>query len=396
MTATALPTPCPEDLPNARRTKSPRPASVPDPVITTAFASEAARDRVFAWLDAGLRPGRAGRLAREYPLLFAPGSRALPITVWLGERPAAFCLLWPLSFSLGRGRLRTGLISLVYTDPRDRGRGLARAALARALSEARALGLGICLLWSELADFYTAQGFHRAGRETLVAFDEAILARAGALAPQPTGPGRESGLRIERARLEDWPAIEAIRRRRSCHARLPVDAAALAAIPDLEVRVARSAEGVVAFAMVGRGDDFPGVVHEWGGETEGVLRCCSDLLEGAAPERGLLLLSPAERSEVPFRLRAAGARVVRNPLAFFAIASLPALIEDLEALVPALARTLRLDPGALSEPELLALLFSDAADPVSTSARGKLGDRSIAAERAGLPLPFFVWGLESI
>lgn len=397
------------------------------PRTTTGFMDPTERERVVAWLDSGLRPDRPGRLVREYPLLFAPGSEAIPITVWSGPRPASFCMLWPTRFALGGGALRAGLVSLVYTDPRDRGRGLARQAIARALREARARELGLCLLWSDLDDFYPSQGFTRAGHETLLVLDADVLARVRS--GFGSGPDSSSGSQeasraeasgaatasVERATAADWPAIATLRARRSCHGMLPDEGSALAQIPGLDVRVARGDGGRVAFAMCGRGDDFDGVIHEWGGDAEAVLRCVEALLDDAGPGNGLLLLSPEEPSELAWRLRAAGAQRLANPLAWFALASLPALASDLATLAPSFSRAFRLDGSEagkaatvavvarrtgerclLSPAELVALLFSKPSEPGSAAARARIESIAPAVDLAELPLPFFVWGLESI
>ncbi|MBY0398676.1 GNAT family N-acetyltransferase [Myxococcota bacterium] len=395
------------------------------PRITTRFEDTGERDRVFTWLEDGLRPGRPGRLAREFPQLFAADSAAVPVTVWAEGRPASFCFLWPVRFELARGRLRTGLISLVYSDPGARGRGLARAAIARALREAAARELGLCLLWSELSAFYTDQGFSRAGHESLLVVDADVLARARAR----IGADRARGARIERARVEDWSAIAALRAQRACHAPLPALAPALAALPDMDGRVARGPEGIRAFALCGRGDDFQGVVHEWGGQAGALIGCLEALVAEPGSEGGILVLAPGEAHRGPASsqpnapgplahcLRAAGARRLENPLAFFAIASLPALVADLTPLAPSLFGAQRIEAAcagappfapitltdrtsgracALSPAEFLALLFSPETDPIRSNAGPKIDSIVPPAARAELPLPFFVWGLESI
>lgn len=397
-----------------------RPASghMPPPELRLAdgFASDAERATVLAWLEAGLRPERPSALAREYPLLLGEGGRALPITIFAGSRPVSFCTLWPVRFDLPTGALRAGLVSLVFTDPAARGRGLARRVIARAVECARERALGIVLLWSELDAFYAGQGFTRAGREQLLTVDGSILSRA--LAIRPDAGGRDPGeLEVAAASPADWESIGALRRGRPCSVGFGrEELAALARIPDLEVLVARDARGIAAFAMQGRGEDFAGVVHEWGGDAMGVLRCLAGWLPGASDERGLLLLAPSQRTELAWRLRSAGARSIEHPLAWMRIASGAALAADLAALAPPLAARLdvvearsgeerafgrlRDEVGHagvdLTQEALLALLFSPATDPAHAAARDRLQAVVPPAVLDALPLPFFVWGLESI
>lgn len=398
--------------------------SVPHPTpfesarIAVGFASEADKSRVVAWLDAGLRPGRPGRLASEYPLLFEAETSATPVTLFEAGEPAAFCVLWPSRFELARGALRAGLISLVYTDPRQRQRGFARRVVQRAMEEARSQDLGVALLWSDLEDFYAAQGFTRAGSETLLVVETAVLKRAldssSYSADSPDSAG--APLRVDDAREADWPEILALRKQRACFVSLSNAAARLARVPDLEVRVARGDRGVMAFAMRGRGDDFEGVIHEWGGDPRAVLACCQTWLAPNAPDAGLLLLSPRAMSGVTGRLRRAGARVVANPLAWFQVASLEAFSADLAALVPgfeslALTRCTARDGSEagfrlecrengrsleITASELFAWLLGDVSEGTARRAQARIAEIAPDAGRNALPLPFFVWGLESI
>lgn len=389
--------------------------------IQVGFTSEDERTRVLAWLDAGLRDGRPGRIAEEFPLLFRSNTSAVPILARAPDgRPASFCMLWPVRFELAGGTLSAGLVSLVYTEQSARGRGLARAVIARAVAEANRLGLGLCLLWSELADFYSSQGFTRAGRETLVAFDGNTLSRARqSTIPQPPAIAarRERPNPPQAIRPDDWPALLTLRSRRSCRMSLPAEQwRALDSLPDLDGLVVRDGEHLRAFALRGRGDDFRGVVHEWGGDPEGVLACCARWLEQGANDDGLLLLAPTEHSEVSWRLRRAGARVIVGPLAWFRIASPAVFLAELAAQTPgSIARIAKgfSSPGpdgqarceltlgesaadVLSEEELIALAFSPADDPTAARARARLADSPFASRLEALPLPFFVWGLESI
>lgn len=384
--------------------------------IVRGFGDRAERARIVAWLESGLRPGGPGRLEREYPLCFAPDSSAAAIVGYAGSEPASFCLLLPTRFELGRGALGAGLISLVYTDPLHRGRGLARRVVRRAVVEARAQGLGLCLLWSEagLEDFYAAQGFTRAGGESLIAFDRSLLEAALADGARPAVRGLPD-LRIEAAAESDWSAILALRAERLCHVALPGAAKQWLGIPQLEVRVARRGSAVVGFAMRGRGDDFAGVIHEWGGETDAVLRCCEALLPAEDGE-GLLLLAPRETTPLAWRLRTAGARTLRHPLAWIQIACPTTFGRDLASIVPGLASVsvAALDPEAPAEARLRvrdgktgAALELAAADWLAVllggvdtahDQRARASVRPVLPEStlSKLPLPLFVWGLESI
>lgn len=375
------------------------------------------RTQVLSWLNEGLRPGRPGRLEKEYPQLFGADSRAAAITCFEGSDPVAFCMLLPIRFELARGTLGVGLISLVYTDPLQRGRGLARRVVRRAVSEAGAQGLGLCLLWSDaaLSDFYRSQGFTRAGSETLLAIDRRTVTSALAAKRGGTLLGDEVH-RIEPAQETDWPAILALRARRTCHAAIAENARGWLEIPELEVRVARNSNGIAGFAMRGRGDDFAGVIHEWGGDPDAILRCCESLLAQEKTDGGLLLLAPRETCPLTWRLRSAGARVVRSSLAWFQVACATALGRDLSSILPELAalELTSLECAADGLPRLritnrntatqleietghwLVSVFGDADTGEFERARSRTSRVLPESAKSKLPLPLFVWGLESI
>lgn len=394
------------------------------PGLATGFASPAEATRCLRWLGEGLRPGRPERLAREFPLLLSPEALSagiagaqdvgavVPSILSVEGRPVAFSLLWQVRFRLGAGSLRAGLISFVYTDPAERGRGHAVRVVAASVERARARGLGVVMLWSDLDRLYGGLGFTRAGREAILPVDASVLETASRERPwrgDPAGPDTPVAA--------DWLAIERLREERPCRLELPPGTLArMASIPDLEVRVARRAGVVRGFAMLGRGDDFPGVVHEWGGEPDAVLACLRALAARRAPESDLMLLgSGSDDDPVAFALRRCGARVLKQPMAWMRIADPEGLSRDLRDLlghpfrirrspgpIDVAAPALSLEHGAdgartLSEAALVQALFgAPPGIPAAPDLAAACDALAIGAVDSRLPLPLFVRGLESI
>lgn len=383
--------------------------AAPETQLCVGFASIEERRRVLDWLNEGLRNGRPGRLLSEYPLLFERNASAVPLTVWEGTTPIAFCLLWAVSFRVGVHRLRTGMISLVYTDPARRGRGHASHVVRAAIDHAAALDLGLLLLWSDLDSLYSSLGFVEAGSESLLVVDTKTVQRA----LQTEGTAR--GLQVDRATPADWPEIERLRGYRT--SQLELDSGVLArarSIPDLEVRVARDATGVRGFAMRGRGDDLAEVIHEWGGDAGAALLCCEALLDSHEPWNELFLMTPPASDPLSWSLRRAGARRIRNPLAWMRIASPTAFASDLASMLPGIAGlTLELEPAGdettclarlrsargeirLELRRLFDALFGNAQPEDPEACSNALEPAVGRAACDHLPIPLFVWGLESI
>jgi len=391
--------------------------------VELGFDSVVKKRKVFDWLGTGLRPGRPGRLAQEYPLLFKDNASVFHLTLYDGSTPVAFCSLWAVHVRVGVHRLRAGLISLVYTDPGARGRGYAGEVVNAALAKARALKLGLALLWSDIDSLYSRLGFVQAGAESLLVVDPKTLRLA---IEKIRGPNAAEELEIESPNTEDWKAIERLRGDRDCQLEIdPGEISSMRSIPDMSVRVARSAGEIVAFAIRGRGDDFEEVIHEWAGSPEATLRCCLGLLEDCEPHNELFLLTPPDKSEVPWQLRKAGARVIQKPLAWMRVLSTSAFAEDLSRIVPDSTRIrIAEQPGSaesksvapeivvkttkgeltLDQSTFLSLILGPGPKFAAEQPAEQLSDlrnRRLAAvlDDGALevfPLPFFVWGMESI
>jgi len=346
------------------------------------------KPRVLAWLDAGLRRGE-GTLAAEYPLALGPDAAAEQRVVFDGGAPAAHALLVRAEV-LARGRaLRVGLIGSVYSDPARRGRGHAQACVRACLEAARAQGLALALLWSDLPDFYAKLGFVPAGRDVLLDVDAALLARAGAPAACDVGLPRP----------EEWAVLEALHAKKPVHVHRPAGALArFAAAPGTALAVARRGGRPVAYAALGRGDDFAGVVHEWAGDADGVLACLARFVAACGPVR--LLAGPEPEPPLP-RLVGAGARVERRPLGLVHLLDARELwsaIAPRPLPVRFASRGERVELSAggatLLLPAAAALELCFGAGP---SVLGEaVDDFARSALAAALPWPLYVWGFDSV
>ncbi len=297
--------------------------------------AESEQGALLDWLDDGLRGGRRGRLLGEYGPALADG-RAEHVVARRGAQPIAHALLRRIRARAAEVELELGMIGLVYTAPGSRGRGLAGRCVEAAAARLAERGAALAALWSDRHAFYGRLGFHPAGLERQYDLGPELCARAarGFGVPGPvSAPGPD-----------DWPALERLYAAKPSRAvRAPGYLRGLASGPDCRVRVCRRAGTPVAYAALGRGDDFAGFVHEWAGEAAAVLACLSELCAGRP---GLTWLTgPVDEPPAP-QLRSAGANFRDGCFA---------LVRVLDAV--AIAR---------------------------------------AEARAGRPWPVFVWGFDSI
>jgi len=93
------------------------------------------RFRVLEWLDRGLRNGRRGRIEAEYPLALDPRRGAIQTLARVDDAFAAHVLGHRIEVELSGVPVSVGLIGLVYTDPRWRGRGFASRCIRNCITQ---------------------------------------------------------------------------------------------------------------------------------------------------------------------------------------------------------------------------------------------------------------------
>jgi len=251
-------------------------------------AAFAARNRL---LQAALRPMKTPfPIAREYPLVLAPDAGRYSYCVANGDRLVAHANLWPrrLVDREHGDELAIGLVGNVATDESCRGQGIMSHLLTKLKAEAERQELKALVLWSDLTGFYQKQGFASCGLEQRFLFIHA---------PHGTGDHgfqRESAAQITPRDLEQMGALRPYVARTL--ARSPAEFRLLLEIPALDILTRRDPKTreIDAFALVGKGADMVGVVHEWGAETAAVILQAVQAASHATAMSEILLLAPEE------------------------------------------------------------------------------------------------------
>jgi GNAT superfamily N-acetyltransferase len=342
-------------------------------------------------------PGGAA-VADDYPLVFGPGDAGGVLTLDEDGATRSACAVLEREL-VGPGvRIKAGLIGSVATDPDHRGRGLATRLLADAEEELRARGCAIGLLWAEDDSFYLARGWRPAGWER----DWCLDNRGRELLPEAIG--------VREATAADADALHALYRTHEARSeRTLEEARTLLACPGMTTLVLEREGAPVAYACLGRGVDFPGVVHEWGGDAESVLALTRAHLERrfAADEEGVVgLIAPPTATDLEAALTDLGVPAMEGLLGLARVLDRAALGGLLaERVSPAGSVVVREDVrGAhvylvgetcgveLDDDALLSLLLP---------ARGRSEDvlelaSAFGLSLGGLPLLPFCWGLDSI
>lgn len=207
---------------------------------------------VVGFINATLRPDSSISVAADSPLLFEQGPNSLRRVVTAGDgSPIAHAAARIDSYS-SRGRTSTfAVIGAVATSTEHRQQGLATVVLEDLISDLALRGVDFAVLWSDVADFYERFGFARSGRELLCEVPTRLF-------------HVEKGCLVRKAEPEDLPRIAAIHSREPCHViRTESMWRAHFGIPGCDFYVLESFGSVEGYAVVGKGHDLSGCLHEW-------------------------------------------------------------------------------------------------------------------------------------
>lgn len=343
-------------------------------------------------------------LAEEYPLVF--GARAAGELETLedeGEVRAA-CALLVRDLVCGHDRLRVGLIGSVCTHEEHRRRGLGRRLLERAETRLAELGCTLAVLWADDPGWYERQGWRAGGCEILHALDE------GALRPLAS----DAAARVRAAAPDDFAALHRLYAAHTTRVdRTLGESRALLGGPGVDTLVLERGRDVAAYACVGRGADLAGCMHEWGGASDDVLLLAREhlrrrTLAGASPP--LYLMSPSDAHALHARLAELGVEGHRGVLGMVKLLDLPGATDfvrraargrvtagigatrdegvtllDARFIGPSGELTLQPD-------QLLDLLVP----PRGERAAIDTLERATGTTLPSLPLPLYLWGLDSI
>ena len=201
-------------------------------------------------------------IADEYPVVLGNSGDSFSYCLQDGDEIVAHANLWPrrLVSAVGEESITVGLVGNVATAASRRGEGLMTAVLAELKREAGSRGLQALLLWSDLKEYYQTRGFESLGRE-----------RRFHMTVNPTGArGAKAGTTWRLANLAEAESYvgEMLALRPTVAwtlERSPAEFTRLMAIPALSPWILTARDGKLeAFALLGRGADLAGVIHEWG------------------------------------------------------------------------------------------------------------------------------------
>lgn len=346
-------------------------------------------------METVLRDG--GSLAPDYPLVFEEGRSGRVVIAEDGGSVRSTCALLERDLIFGEDRISVGLIGSVSTAEDFRGRGLATAVLDHAEAELLKRGCFASLLWADSAEFYLGRGYREIGSECDFGLPHTLA---------PFLPLSESVVEAHPSQFAELHELYCDHSSRVD--RQYEESCALYATPGMQIVVELHGGHPVAYACYGRGHDLQGVIHEWAGETEGVLACIRSLIEEHTPTRegqAIFLMAPDLESgeELTRRLLDADVPSAHGVLAMGKLLDVGAATDRVRAASsdPLVVRLVSDQSVEFTGPagslacdasDLMELLLPPRGDRTFL----KRAERTLGVEFPALPLNPFLWGLDSI
>lgn len=213
-------------------------------------------------LQSSLRPDPLPfSIESEYPIVLDREDQAYSYCWDFDGQLCSHANLWPRKLIHGsRGyQVPIGLVGNVATNPLWRGHGHMRSMLAAIEELGRHQGLSSLILWSDLSSFYQKLGFQSLGKEFHFHFVETNLPCPQKSSAQLVKINKNHVTLSELQCLLDLRYPLELTLKRS-----PEEFQSLLAIPWLDLWVAISDSSLIGYAMIGKGYDMIGVIHEWG------------------------------------------------------------------------------------------------------------------------------------
>jgi GNAT superfamily N-acetyltransferase len=284
-------------------------------------------------------------------------------------------------------------IGSVVTHESYRNQGFSQKLLMDCLQVAQAQKCDIAILWTHLHDFYRKVGFELAGTEVSYTFQEEFQAP-------------RQGLRYSADRNV---SPEAINRLYSQHTvgsvRTADEIKQYLKIPHTRIYTAWNADNsLAAFAVEGKGADLQNYIHEWGGQVPDLISLLSYIRK--EKKQPLTIITPRHSINLNKQLETIATRFdgylgmikIVDEMAFFAKIKRALRAEGIADIVlekQGQGYLVGIGTDLLiveREHDIVKLLFG----PVDYSVLGFQNQTSVEKLNRLFPLPFWVWGWDSV
>ena len=289
---------------------------------------------------------------------------------------------------------KIGGISAVGTHPDYRGKGLASEVMRDCINVMRESGCHLSFLWTDRHGFYRNLGYEPSGSFCLFKPPDSILS------------GASPDCEVVEYSPERLPEIIQIHDRDYYYTeRTPQEYEIYFSLPRVQTLLALRDGKASAYAVIGKGRDLPGFIHDWGGEPRDLLRLARELATLSKTE-DIYFLAPAHENDLTSFLIDMNVPSVFMNLVMLNVIDVGGassivsdyvssrmgrdfqIVQDPSGLKMKVGREeAYIEPGRM----LASVLFGP--EPPSSYLKDFPQDMLSALDRA-LPIPFFIWGLD--
>ncbi len=330
--------------------------------------------------------------ASEYPLVFDPSFHGSLIGLEAEDEIVSACAILPRDLVLNGWLMRVGMIGTVATAEEQRGKGYAGQLLREAEKNLFCEGAVLSILWADDAAFYEKKGYIPIGCEVDYALSITDAVKL------PTSEG------VRWMETRDHAAMHALYVRHSHRVdRTLAETSTLLHGPEISGLVREENGEVVGYALMGRGQDLQGVVHEWAGSSTHVLACLRAYLDNLSEgSDSIFLMCPVTAVDLRKDLLDLEIPAIEGVLAMARVLDMQAMAKIYQRFGDPRLRTaadeeaLRLTgpKGSIVLDRRQALLGT--CPPQGNRSLLEVIEKETGIRFDGMPLSPFIWGLDSI
>lgn len=372
-----------------------RSGSSPDPAGPRALKPEEHLSAL-GLINSALRPNSPHEIEKEYPLVLGKKNIDNMRVIVSGGQVISHAAVYISTLRSGDLAFKVGGVSSVATDAAHRGRGLGSEVVRDCIRVMEKASCHLSILWTQRQDFYRNLGYETAG--------SSYIFKASA----PYFFHIPSPCRVIPYSPRYLPAITKIHRRDPLRtARSAKEYDTYLDLPRTNTLIAKRDKDVTAYAVMGKGEDLRNCVHDWGGEAEDLLCLVRDFM-GLTDKGELMILAPAQRSEFTQMLNRMRIPKTFEYLAMMRVIDVEALSAHIgDHMSEKLGREFRIHPSGsevtirvgdeetMIDPprNLVRVLFGP---EMPSKLLGGLSRETLSALDRALPIPLFIWGLDSV
>lgn len=359
------------------------------------------------------------KISRDFPLFFAEANADHLFAIFndtpTGKELASHAGTYRSNLLTEEDSLKVGGIGGVATGDEFQGKGYGKSVIEACVQDLEQSDCDLAFLWSGEHDFFRKFGFELVGAQWSITV------------PPGTGSQIESELNkvYGKAKRADYDKIEVLEGARHIYKdglklyashplRLERDQEEFKALVSSEgcrVFSAHFKGELIAYAILGKGIDLPGHIHEWAGTELGLIRILKSIAD-AETEDVIVLAPQFTPAEAPFIyfLEGAGFDCSLGYMAMVKVINFQRVRQVVVnrinrlAMEPSFLRMERMEDGtytlgwatdpdiAMTESEFLQFIFG----PRLPSEQVALPADSAAALDSLLPIRLWWWGMDSV